>query len=229
MLSRRSLLYSVLAVPGTGDWTDSYGDGTPDFLRLSSRSDQEAFRQWFTWLAECQTERLVAEVRDCSSLLRYCYREALRPHDAPWLRENRLDRVPPLPEIRKVRYPRTPLGASLFRVREGGGAAAFAQFADARTLLRFNCHPVSRSLEQVLPGDLLFYRQLDGPDAFHSMICLRERFVVYHTGPLAGTPGEMRRLSFEELLAHPSPRWRPLAGNANFLGVHRWNILRDVT
>jgi len=28
-------------------------------------------------------------------------------------------------------------------------------------------------------------------------------------------------------MRHPSPRWRPQAGNPNFLGVYRWNILRE--
>jgi len=32
----------------------------------------------------------------------------------------------------------------------------------------------------------------------------------------------------DELLRHPSPRWRPLEGNHNFLGVYRWNILREM-
>jgi uncharacterized protein YfaT (DUF1175 family) len=40
-------------------------------------------------------------------------------------------------------------------------------------------------------------------------------------------PGEMRRVRLEELLQHPSPRWRPVEGNRNFLGVYRWNILKE--
>src|SRR5687768_12628967 len=32
--------------------TDSLGDGTPDFLRLTSSTDRDAFRRWFTFLAE---------------------------------------------------------------------------------------------------------------------------------------------------------------------------------
>jgi uncharacterized protein YfaT (DUF1175 family) len=51
--------------------------------------------------------------------------------------------------------------------------------------------------------------------------------VVYHTGPIDGHRGEMRRLRLSELLRHPSPRWRPVLGNSNFLGVYRWNILRE--
>src|ERR1700728_2551532 len=33
---------------------DSEGDGTPDFLRLEDPHDREAFRRWFTFLAEAQ-------------------------------------------------------------------------------------------------------------------------------------------------------------------------------
>ncbi len=39
--------------------------------------------------------------------------------------------------------------------------------------------------------------------------------------------GEMRRLLLSDLLHHPDARWRPLPDNANFLGVYRWNILRE--
>ena len=69
---------------------------------------------------------------------------------------------------------------------------------------------------------------------FHSMIWLGEsqlrrdgqRYVLYHTGPGAGGPGEMRRLTLPELLRYPQPEWRPVPGNRTFLGVFRWNILR---
>ncbi len=51
-------------------------------------------------------------------------------------------------------------------------------------------------------------------------------WIVYHTGPIAKQPGEMRRVTLKDLLNHPSPRWRPVEGNPNFLGVFRWNILK---
>jgi len=51
--------------------------------------------------------------------------------------------------------------------------------------------------------------------------------VVYHTGPIDKRPGEMRLLRLSELLRHPSPRWRPVEGNNNFLGVYRWKILGE--
>ena len=52
------------------------------------------------------------------------------------------------------------------------------------------------------------------------------RYVVYHTGPDGADPGEIRRLTLEELARFPRPEWRPLPANPVFLGVFRWNILR---
>ena len=68
--------------------TDRFGDGTPDFLRLTDPADQAAFRRWFTLIAEYQAIRpraeVPAEITDCASLLRYAYREALKRHDECW-------------------------------------------------------------------------------------------------------------------------------------------------
>jgi hypothetical protein len=223
---------------GTEPWTDSYGDGTPDFLRLTSRADQEAFRGWFRFLGEAQSFRppgeLPREISDCSALLRYAYRESLRAHDGVWLRAQGIDAAPPIGEVRAIRYPQTPLGAALFRVRAGALAPeSFGQFADAQSLMRWNTHFISRDLAEARPGDLLFFRQTGEDLPFHSMIYVGPswfenspaRFVVYHTG----SGGEMRRLTLDELRRHPEPRWRPVAGNPAYLGVYRWNILRDAS
>jgi len=226
---------------------DSQGDGTPDFLRLDDSRDQSAFRRWFTFLAEAQyfqqPASRPAEIVDCAALIRYAYREALREHTGDWAAQARLPLVPAFESVARYQYPFTPLGSALFRVRDGSfrpsdiDDGAFAQFADAQTLERFNTHFVSRELDRVLPGDLLFYRQDSGEMPFHSMIYLGEsqiardgaRYVVYHTGPQGGDPGEIRRLSMPELLRFPEPQWRPVAPNRNFLGVYRWNILREVS
>jgi hypothetical protein len=52
-----------------------------------------------------------------------------------------------------------------------------------------------------------------------------QRYFLYHTGPDGSKPGEMRRLTVDELMRFPQPEWRPLASNPSFLGVARWNIL----
>ena len=60
--------------PAAFDWSDRYGDGTPDFVRLTDPADQAAFRRWFTLIAAYQAERPQAEtpteITDCASLLR---------------------------------------------------------------------------------------------------------------------------------------------------------------
>ena len=220
-------------------WGDRFGDGTPDFLRLSDPADRGAFRRWFATIADYQAMRprgeVPEEITDCASLLRYSYREALKRHDAGWFRDTGMDVMAPPGEIGAWHYPETPLGAGLFRVRAGSfvagdvGDGAFAQFADAKTLVERNAFLVSRDVREAEPGDLLFYRQFGQSSPWHSMIVveagMRAR-VVYDTGPDHGRLGELRRVLVAELLEHPQAQWRPVAGNPNFLGVYRWNILR---
>jgi uncharacterized protein YfaT (DUF1175 family) len=197
--------------------------------RLTHPADQQAFRLWFTFLAESQyhlrPEQRARDVTDCAALLRFAYRESLRRHDAAWMKTVPLPTLPTLPPIHDFAYP----GAHLFRT----GPSEYRQFADARTLRQWNAVLVSRRLQDAAPGDLLFFEQVGQKMPFHAMIYLGkshftaspEPWIVYHTGPMGDQPGEMRRLSRGELLAHPQPRWRPLESNPTFLGVYRWRIL----
>ncbi len=227
----------------TPDMSDSVGDGTPDFLRLHDPADREAFRRWFTLLAEAQyfnKHPSDAEVGDCAALLRYAYREALRQHDSAWAKSVALPAAPSAEDVRQYQYPYTPLGAGLFRVRDGSFVSddlndgAFAQFADAKTLWQRNTYFVGRDLRRARPGDLLFFRQEGQSLPFHAMIFLggsqieptREPLVIYHTGPIGKSSGEIRRPTLAQLLNFPDPRWRPVPSNPSFLGVYRWNILR---
>ncbi len=242
-----------LAVPGMPpaavkiqsvlDALDSVGDGTPDFLRLHDAADRAAFRRWFALLSEAQFyqhQSSPVEIDDCAALLRYAYREALRLHDSAWAKTVALPAAPAAGDIRQYQYPYTPLGSGLFRVRGGSFTAddlhngAFAQFADAKTLWRYNSYFVGRDIARARPGDLLFFRQEGHDLAFHAMIYLGpsqvdaagEPLVVYHTGPIGRLKGEVRRPTLAQLMDFPDPRWRPVASNPSFLGVYRWNILR---
>ena len=225
---------------------DSWNDGTPAFLHLDAASDRAAFRQWFTAIAEYQALRpaagLPSEINDCAALLRYAYRGALHAHNETWLEENKLEALAFLPSVKKYAYPHTPLGAALFRIRPASAREdlkqSFAEFADVKTLIQFNTFFVSRDIRTAMPGDLLFYRQLEQNSPYHSITFIGRSqlvpnegsdnpIVVYHTGPIDKSRGEMRRIQLSQLLQHPSPRWRPVPGNSNFLGVYRWNILKD--
>jgi uncharacterized protein len=222
---------------------DYYQDGTPDFLRLTAPQDRAAFRYWFTLLAERQAlsgVKLPSEINDCAALLRYAYRQSMRRHDSTWASDSNLGALPTSSDIAKYSYPYTPLGPSLFRTKQGTFVPAdltdgtFSEFADARTLIVANAHLLTRDVRLAQPGDLLFFRQFEQNSPFHSMIFIgRSHFgegnewLVYHTGPDGKWPGEIRRVSLTSLLAHPNARWRPEISNPNFLGVYRWNILRE--
>jgi len=215
-------------------YSDRAADGTPDFLRLDDLADRQAFGDSFAHLAEMQYARqsggLPEEIKDCSALIRYAYRETLREGAAP---------VHAQPA--KYRFPFTPLGPRLFRTAAGPFRETdlrnqtFSEFADAETLRRYNTYFIGRDVLRAKRGDLLFYRQPDQRSPAHAMIFIAEsqieessnKRVVYHTGPIGSDKGEIRRPTIDELLHHPEPRWRPLPGNSNFLGVYRWNILKQ--
>jgi hypothetical protein len=187
--------------------------------------DARAFRLWFPFLAEAQyfTEPTARpkEITDCSSLVRYAFRESFARHDAAWFRRNPLPTIPALPDI-------TPRSGPLFDTPQGP-----RHFADAKTLLARNSRKIADTLDRALPGDLLFYEQVNDPGNWHVMIFLGrsqfepgpDQYVLYHTGPTRNSPGELRRLTLAELRNHPQPRWRPVRGNPSFRGLYRWNIL----
>jgi hypothetical protein len=220
------------------DEHDSFGDGTPDWMRLHSATDRQAFRFWFTALvnraADVEPNQLPPEIIDCASLLRYAYRESLSLHDVRWYTQFSDEQTPGLASVQQWSYPNTLLGLGLFRIRPGPFRVTdvtdgtFAQFADAKTLIQANTFFVSRDMQAARPGDLIFFRLLETDSQYHSMVVTEHsEWVVYHTGPIDNHPGEMRRVLLSDLLHHPDPRWRPTPSNPNFLGVYRWNILRE--
>jgi len=244
MIRRQFLALVAAALPlRARNPFDAFSDGTPDFLRLG-RDDERIFRRWFTFLAEAQyfqpREARPPEIVDCAALIRYAYREALRVHDSRWAAEARVPLMSAADSIAAWHYPDPRLGANLFRVAPGpydpadGSNGSFAQFADVKTLGRYNTHRIGRDPSEAMAGDLLLYRQESDHMPFHSMIYLGEshitrdaqRYVVYHTGPEGSDPGIIRRLSTAELLRYPQPEWRPETANPSFLGIYRWNILR---
>lgn len=195
-------------------------------VRLADASDRHAFRAWFVLLADLQFEQPAAEVTDCAALIRFAFREALRPHTAEWARRVRLPFVPRYPDVRSAPRP-TAAGWPLFRI-SNSDPARFAEFADARTLIRLNAAPLGTSTAALQPGDLLYFHQPQQSQPDHLMVYIGsslfdagEDWVVYHTGPTTDGPGEVRKVSLAELRQHPAPRWRPVAGNPHFVGVFR--------
>jgi uncharacterized protein YfaT (DUF1175 family) len=224
---------------------DSDADGIPDREELRTFGDRENFRQWFTSIAEEQFYRPSREwnedQRDCAGLVRFAWREALRAHDRAWLLRMGEAFDPVAPDVRAYILERSPVGEKLFRTAAGSfvesnlSDGTFSEFADARTLKEFNSRFVSRDPREAEAGDLLFFHQpWVQKYPYHVMLFLgraRTRaegatdWVVYHTGASPADAGEVRKVRLSVLARHPDPRWRPVAGNKNFLGFYRLKIL----
>jgi uncharacterized protein YfaT (DUF1175 family) len=202
---------------------------TADAPRIAA-ADRAAFVRWFVLVADAQFEAPAAEVDDCAALVRYAFREALRPHSAEWARRTGLTFVPRYPDVRSGPRPGA-AGWPLFRTAAGADPT-FGEFADARTLVRLNTRPVGRDASEARPGDLLYFHRRGAPQPDHVMVVVgRSPFdtgddrVVYHTGPDGASAGEVRKVRLGDLRRHPAPIWRPLAGNTAFVGVFRWDFL----
>lgn len=200
-------------------------------VRLADESDRAAFRSWFVLLADAQFERPAAEVTDCAALVRFAMREALRAHTPAWARRVALPFVPQFPDVRSAPQARNG-SLPLFRVSRQT-PSDHAEFADARTIVALNARPVGRDARRALPGDLLYFRQDAQSQPDHLMVVIGrsvfddegQDWVVYHTGPTDGDPGEVRKVRLATLRQHPAPRWRPVAENPAFVGVFRLNAM----
>ncbi|HVF42130.1 MAG TPA: DUF1175 family protein [Pyrinomonadaceae bacterium] len=233
------------AVTEPARWDDSDSDGIPDRAELRSFNDRESFRRWFTTVAEGQfydaSREWNPEQRDCAGLVRFAWRESLRAHDRAWFLRMGEGYEPVAPDVRAYTLERSPVGEKLFRTSPGPfdpsnlSDGTFSEFADARTLKDYNSRFVSRDATRAEPGDLLFFRQTFVQKyPYHVMLFLgRTRadsgaaadWVVYHTGSSARDAGEVRLARLAVLARHPDRRWRPVAGNRNFLGFYRLKIL----
>lgn len=198
--------------------------------QLADLADRTAFRQWFTLLADLQFEQRAPEVTDCAALIRFAYREALRPHTPDWARRLSLPLAPPYGDVAHGPRPRAS-GWPLFQV--AASPARYAEFADARTLVALNARPLGRDLARLQPGDLLYFRQPEQRQPDHLMVFVgtslfdaaARDWVVYHTGPSGSETGEVRKLRLADLVRHPAPRWRPVPGNDRFIGLFRLALL----
>jgi uncharacterized protein len=193
-------------------------------------TDRTTFQSWFTFLADAQFERPSPDVVDCASLVRHAYREALRPHSPAWYRSSQLPAVVSFPDVRHAPPMRD--GAWLL-FRTATNPDRFAEFADAETIVRLNTRFLGREIRAAQPGDLLYFRHEDAESPSHLMVLVgpsrfdpsRHDWIVYHTGPQGSSPGEVRKVSLVDLERHPSPRWRPVALNASFIGIYRLSLL----
>lgn len=185
----------------------------PRFNRVQSQQ----FRAWVTLLIHAQIERGPSPRwthRDCAGLVRFAVAEALREHDAAWLRASGLlgQRLPPSLDPSAA----APL-RQVWRRADGSQGA----YVGALELVQANTQPVARQINQAQPGDLLFY---DFGDEQHLMVWMG-RYVAYHTGRVLPGDNGLRALRPAQLMAWSDTRWRPSEGNPNFSGLYQFDFL----
>jgi len=178
----------------------------------------ELFRSWFV--------RIVAEQlrqgptprwhqQDCAGLVRFAANEALKPHDAGWLRSMGMSnrQLPPEPRLDDAQR-------RLAQQWEQGGGQQ-GPYVTALKLIQHNAVPVGRDVHQAQPGDLLFFDQGDDQ---HLMIWMG-RYLAYHTGSSAPGDNGLRAVGLPQLMTWKDTRWIPDAANPNFIGVYRLRFL----
>lgn len=223
-LNRRRWLTAVGAyllapsVHALSGWADT----APADADALTADQSSVFRAWFVRIVNEQlrqgpTPRWTH--RDCAGLVRFAAGEALRPHDARWLRANGMrdaESTRQLPPELNL----TPAQRTLTQrwARFDGSTGAYVS---ALGLIQQNSRFIAKDVNQALPGDLLFFDQGDDQ---HLMIWM-DRYIAYHTGTVTRTDNGLRAVLVSELMQWKDSRWQPQSGNPNFIGVFRLAFL----
>lgn len=206
-----------------------------DAMALLSPPDEAAMRAAVVQLALVQARRIAPlwepAQRDCAGLVRFVYREALRPRTEAQRRSLGIPsglQFPPLSDAARESVPGYPalwkLGVEHRDARQGEQQVV-GSFADAESLVGNNFTPVGFDIETGQKGDLLvFRRDASLEDPYHLMVIAEggaHGVVVYHNGA-PGADGAVRVVATADLFGSSDGDWIPRKGNPSFLGVFRW-------
>jgi uncharacterized protein YfaT (DUF1175 family) len=178
----------------------------------------QVFRAWFVRIAQEQLRQGPSprwHQQDCAGLVRFAANEALKVHDAKWLRANGLSNRYLPPEL-SVQDEQRSLAQQW---QQGNGKVG--PYVNAIKLIQFNSKFLGRDLNQARPGDLIFF---DQGDEQHLMIWMG-REIAYHTGTTTPTDNGMRSVSVQQLMTWKDTRWIPDESNPNFIGIYRLQFL----
>jgi uncharacterized protein len=210
---------------------DSDADGYVDASELSHQRDRDALRSWMVRIAESQFLKISPawdeRQRDCAGLVRFCFREALRKHDAAWNRKTGIVLDKNIADVGSFNYPDIPvIGENIFKISDApyDNKNSFSSFADGGTLVLHSMRRVGNSIEDALPGDCaVFENRRNAEWPFHIMIICntegRGRILIYHTGDAQG----IKRINLSYL--NSSIDFKPADSNPKFLGVYRFKMM----
>lgn len=213
---------------------DSDSNDFPDILQLSSK-DSRIFQYWFNNIIlniANDYMYLPDSYQDCAGLIRYAYKEALKPHDQNWLQKTGF-RGKIIEDVSKYNYPNIPFyETKIFKISENGiEPDSFSDYATARYLIEFNMKYLSKDLKTAENGDILAFFHPEDPEfPYHLMVYYKdpntnEAFAIYHTGPInEHNNGELRVVKIENL-HKADPTWMATIENRNFMGIYRFKIL----
>ena len=237
------LVSDTVTLENIPSYDDRNGDGFPDVAQLAGEQDKERFREWLASIAEAQyyqtSDLWNKDQQDCAGLIRFAFREALKRHDREWLLHFKFLTEPGIGDVEAFNYPAMPLlGPNLFRTKpeafrpEDLADSTFSSFCEAKYLPAHNCVALGYDERNLRKGDLLFFFHYDDPEMpYHGIIFTgtspegEEDWLVYHTGPVEGTRGVVKKVRFRDLKQHPEEKWRPLQSNRYFLGYYRWKMI----
>lgn len=212
-------------------FADADGDGFPDLAELGSAADRKNFTDWFVRIAESQTVKpnysWNQNERDCSGLIRYAYREALKKHDTSWQKKHGILLDKNLADVKKFNYPDVPrLEKNIFKIAEAPAQdkSSFGVYADAEHLMKYNLKYISKDLQVSQKGDILFFFDESNADSpYHSMIVTQSGVlnpvIIYHTGSKRG----IKRVKADYLNHYK--KFIPKEWNRRFMGVYRFHII----
>ena len=179
----------------------------------------DIFRSWFVRIIDEQLRQGPSPKwvqRDCVGLVRYAVNESLKIKNAKWMHSHGFANSPTPPSLNinpKIR-------AKLDKWIQYDGKTT-GSYISAIGLIQGNTSFVSKDINQVSPGDILFY---DMQDSHHIMIWMG-KYVAYHTGSVTQKDNGLRKVKFNELINWKDSRWRPIQTNPNFIGIFRLGFL----
>lgn len=181
--------------------------------------DSEVFRSWFVRIIEEQLRQGPSPKwvqRDCVGLVRYSVNESLKIKDAKWMHSHGFANTPTPPILSIDKKYRDKLNDWTQYDKKSKGS-----YISAIGLVQGNTKFISKDLNQVQPGDILFY---DMQDSQHIMVWMG-KYIAYHTGTVTKKDNGLRKIKYNELLNWKDSRWRPTTENPNFIGVFKLGFL----
>ena len=166
--------------------------------------------------------------RDCAGLVRFVWRETLRPRSRAQRSSLKLPDALPFPSLSAPTVARFMHGEFWQTGHTRQGQVKFGSFADASALIAWNFSKIGVDVARAQKGDLLVFRRDDvAEETWHLMIVADDRpgreLFVWHNGD---KPGAVRVAALDDLMRAPVQDWQPKQHNPRFLGVFQWRHLR---